>query len=189
MELQVVTYVERPDLDERWDDTVGPAWPEFLMHDATVNELWHHLYEIAPESQFFVIDRDSDAVVCVGNSIPFRWDGDPANLPDGIDGVLPLAIKQHKTGVAPNTLCALQAVVVAAYQGQGHAPVPLRAMADAARRAALRRPRRACSSLLETSLPVDPDGSIRDVVPTGWPSVRSVVPRARSSGSVVPSGM
>jgi hypothetical protein len=27
-------------------------------------------------------------VVCVGNSIPFRWDGDPASLRDGIDGVL-----------------------------------------------------------------------------------------------------
>ena len=39
MELQVVTYVERPDLDDRWDDTVGPVWPEFLLHDATVNEL------------------------------------------------------------------------------------------------------------------------------------------------------
>lgn len=128
MELQVVTYVERPDLDDRWADTVGPAWPEFLMHDSTVNELWHHLYEIAPEHQFFVIERDSDAVVCVGNSIPFRWDGDPASLPDGIDGVLPLAVEQHGAGVAPNTLCALQAVVVSAYQGQGHAPVPLQAI-------------------------------------------------------------
>ena len=135
MELQVVTYVDRPDLDDRWADTVGPAWPEFLLHGATVNELWPHLYEIAPEHQFFVIERDSDAVVCVGNSVPFRWDGDPASLPDGIDGVLPLAVEQHGAGVAPNTLCALQAVVVSAYQGQGHAPVPVQAMADAARRA------------------------------------------------------
>ena len=135
MELQVVTYVERPDLDDRWADTIGPAWPEFQLHDSTVNELWHHLWEIAPQHQFFVIDRESDAVVCVGNSIPFRWDGDAASLPDGIDGVLPLAVEQHGAGVAPNTLCALQAIVVSAYQGQGLARVPVQAMADAARRA------------------------------------------------------
>ena len=126
MELKLVTYVDRPDLDDRWDDTVGPAWPEFLLHDSKVNELWPHLYEIAPEHQFFVIERDTDAVVCVGNSIPFRWDGDSASLPDGIDGVLPLAVEQHGAGVAPNTLCALQAVVVAAYQGQGLGGSPSR---------------------------------------------------------------
>ncbi len=34
MELQLVTYVDRPDLDDRWADTVGPAWPEFLTHDS-----------------------------------------------------------------------------------------------------------------------------------------------------------
>jgi hypothetical protein len=39
IDLQVVTYVDRPDLDDHWGDTVGTAWPEFLMHDATVNEL------------------------------------------------------------------------------------------------------------------------------------------------------
>jgi hypothetical protein len=135
IDLQVVTYVDRPDLDDRWGDTVGTAWPEFLMHDATVNELWPHLFEVAPEHQFFVVDPASDAVVCVGNSIPFRWDRDPTSLPDGIDGVLPLALEQYAAGVEPNTLCALQAIVVTAYQGQGHAPVPVRAMADAARRA------------------------------------------------------
>lgn len=137
IDLQVVTYVDRSDLDDRWGDTVGAAWPEFLMHDATVNELWPHLFEVAPEHQFFVVDPASDAVVCVGNSIPFRWDRDPTSLPDGIDGVLPLALEQHSAGVEPNTLCALQAIVVTAYQGQGHASVPVRAMADAARRAGL----------------------------------------------------
>jgi hypothetical protein len=106
-----------------------------MTHDATVNELWSHIYEIAPEHQFFVIERDSDAVVCVGNSIPFRWDGDPASLPDDIDGVLPLSVEQHGAGVVPNTLCALQAIVVSAYQGRGHARVPVQALADAARRA------------------------------------------------------
>ena len=55
----MVTYVERPDLDDRWDDTVGPVWPEFILHGATVNELWPRLYEIAPEHQFFVIDPDT----------------------------------------------------------------------------------------------------------------------------------
>jgi GNAT superfamily N-acetyltransferase len=134
MNLRVVTYAERPELEERWDETVGPAWPEFLLHDATVNELWAQLFEIAPEHQFYVVDGDTDSVVCVGNSLPFRWDRDPASLPDGVDGVLPLAIEQHETGIAPNTLCAMQAIVVPSYQGQGHAPVPVRQMADAARR-------------------------------------------------------
>ena len=185
----MVTYVDRPDLDDRWADTVGPAWPEFLTHDATVNEFLSHLYEIAPEHQFFVVERDSDAVVCVGNSVPFRWDGDPASLPDGIDGVLPLAVAQHGAGVVPNTLCAVQAVVVSRLPGAGSRAGPVAGDGGCGATSWLRRPRRARSPLLEASLPVDPDGSIRDVVSTGRPSVRPMVPRARSGGGVVPSGL
>ena len=187
IELQVVAYVDRPDLDDRWADTVGPAWPEFLLHDSTVNELWPHLWEMAPEHQFFVIEPDSDAVVCVGNSIPFAGTATPASLPDGIDGVLPLAVEQHGAGVAPNTLCALQAVVVSAYQGQGRAPVPLRAMADAARRAGfadLVAPVRPCLKHRFRLVP----WSVRDVVPTDGPPFDPWC-RVRLRRGVVPSGL
>ena len=124
-------------------------------------------------------------MVCVGNSIPFRWDGDSASLPDGIDGVLPLAVEQHGAGVAPNTLCALQAVVVAAYQGQGLARVPIQSMADAARRARFADLVAPVRPSWKHRFPLIPMDRSR-VVPTGRPSVRPMVPRACSSRSVVP---
>jgi hypothetical protein len=120
---------ERPDIDEeRWEQIVPPVWPEFMMHDAVANENWHHLFETYVDFQFYVLDPNTDEVLSQANTIPFTWDGDPASLPDGVDGVLPLAIRQGADGVAPTTLCALQAVVTKPNQGRGLARIVLEGM-------------------------------------------------------------
>lgn len=120
---------ERPDIDEeRWEQIVPPVWPEFMLHDAVANESWHHLSEEFLDFQFYVLDPTTDEVLAQANTIPFAWDGDPGTLPDGVDGVLPLAIRQEAEGVAPTTLCALQAVVTKSNQGRGFARVVLEGM-------------------------------------------------------------
>jgi hypothetical protein len=119
MSYRIVSYVDRPDLDGSWDEVVGPAWPEFLYHDAVCNRLWPHLFDEFADFQFYLLDEEADRVVGQGNSAPFAWNGDPATLPDGVNGVLPLAVEQREAGVAPTTLCALQAVVVPPMQGRG----------------------------------------------------------------------
>jgi GNAT superfamily N-acetyltransferase len=135
MDHIIVPYRERPDIDEeRWEQIVRPVWPPFMLHDAVANENWHHLSEPAfVDFQFYVLDPDTDEVLCQGNTIPFAWDGDPHGLPEGIDEVLPLAVRQQADHTPPTTLCALQAVVTKGNQGRGLAKVVLEEMRRLAR--------------------------------------------------------
>ncbi len=106
MARRIVSYAERPELDDRWDETVAPVWPEFLLHGSDVNERWSHLFEHDEAFQCFLVEEESDEVLAVANTIPFAWDGEPEGLPGGVDDVLATAITQHDAGEAPNTLCA-----------------------------------------------------------------------------------
>lgn len=128
----IVTHRERPDFDDRWDETVRPVWPEFLLHDAVVNESWWRLFEVFPDFQFYLYDEGDDAVLGVGNAIPFAWDGAAETLPAGVDGVLALGVRQREDSVPPNTLSALQAVVSQGSRGQGLSGVIIGAMRDVA---------------------------------------------------------
>lgn len=128
MTHRIVPYLERPELDDRWDETVAPAWPEFLLHTAAINERWSFLLEEAGAFQFYVVDEDTDAVLGVANTVPFAWDGDEGTLPESIAGVLQRAMDEREAGIAPTTLCALQAIVTAGNQGRGLARVILDAM-------------------------------------------------------------
>jgi GNAT superfamily N-acetyltransferase len=130
----IVPMRERPDIDEeRFDQIVPPVWPVFMMHDPVANEHWHELWDRFIDFQFYVLDPDTDEVLCQANTIPFAWDGDPDELPDGVDGVLPRAVAQHADAIAPTALCALQAVVTVGNRGRGLARVILEGMLDLAR--------------------------------------------------------
>jgi len=135
----VLSFAERPDLDERWEETVRPAWPEFLLHDATMNANWERIFEgPLAEFQLFVYDEEADQVLGVGNCAPFAWDGDPATLPNGIDEVVPLAIEQSERGIPATAISALQAVVTPGNQGKGLSRVIVGAMRDHGVRLGLR---------------------------------------------------
>lgn len=134
MGYRVVSYAERPELAAQWDDVVGPAWPEFLFHDAVCNRYWGSLSTDFPQFQIYLVDDESGRMVGQGNSIPFAWDGRPETLPDGVDGVLPLAFEQREAGVAPTAASALQAVVASPLRGRGLSGALIRGMAEAASR-------------------------------------------------------
>jgi GNAT superfamily N-acetyltransferase len=118
MSVRVLTVSERPFTDAEWEEVVRPAWVEFLHHDAVVNEYWGWLDADFADFQFTLVD-DEERVVGVGNTIPFAWDGTLAGLPNGINGVLPVAVRGLEGGTRATTLCALQAVVRPESRGQG----------------------------------------------------------------------
>ena len=126
--MRAVSFGQRPDLDERWDETVGPAWPEFLLHGSTVNQHWHHLFDDHPAFQLYLIDETTDEVLGVANTLPFAWDGEIEHLPGGVDDVIVLAVAQHAEGIEPTTLSAMQAVVTPGNRGRGLAGVLLHEM-------------------------------------------------------------
>ncbi|MBA2487927.1 MAG: GNAT family N-acetyltransferase [Chloroflexi bacterium] len=134
MTYQAFSHKERPELGSSWDEVVGPAWPKFMYEDAVCNRFWSGLTRRFPSFQIYLVEQDSGRVVGHANSIPFAWSGATADLPDGVNGVLPLAFEQLEQGLAPNTLCALQAVVLPSAQGQGLSTIIIKAMRDAGAR-------------------------------------------------------
>jgi hypothetical protein len=129
MKPTIVPFAQRPEINrERWNQ-IDP-WPTFMTEDDTCNKMWHHLEDEFMNFQFYILDQENDEVLCQANTIPFHWNSDPAELPDGIDGILPLAVAQYEEGVTPNTLCALQAIVTKNNRGKGLAPMLLDGMRD-----------------------------------------------------------
>jgi hypothetical protein len=120
-------------------ERVGASpWPEFLSHDATVEEHWGLLYELAPAYQFALLDGETGSLAAVGNSIPIRWDGDPASLPEGgIDAVLEDGAALLRKGGEPTAASALMIVVVAERLGTGISGAAVTAMAELAGRQGL----------------------------------------------------
>jgi GNAT superfamily N-acetyltransferase len=134
--VQVVRYADRPELDASWDDVVGSAWPAFMLHDPTVNELWGLLYDEAPDCQLYLLDRDTGEVLAHGNSIPVAWDGSLEDLPDdGIDGVLRrvASARDDVGGRRADVLCAMQAVVKPSARARGLSRRIVEAMREVAR--------------------------------------------------------
>jgi GNAT superfamily N-acetyltransferase len=129
--ISVVTYAERPELDDAWDEVVGAAWPEFMLHDQVVNENWRYLFEEFGELQLYLVD-EGDRVVGVGNTIPLVWDGTIDGLPGGVDDVLLRGISERREGIEPSVLSALQAGVRGDLRGRGLSRSIIAAMGEAA---------------------------------------------------------
>lgn len=59
-------------------------------------------------------------MAAMGNSVPFRWDRDLSELPEGgWDWVFVKAVEDHKNGIQPNIQSAIQVAIRPEYQGQG----------------------------------------------------------------------
>jgi GNAT superfamily N-acetyltransferase len=119
-EYHVVTAAQRPDLVDAMRDLGASPWPEFLGHDEVVNELWNRIYDLFPEYQFALADRDRGDLIAIANGIPIPWDGDPSTLPPGgIDAVLEKGLATLDAAATPTTVSALMIVVEADHLGRG----------------------------------------------------------------------
>jgi hypothetical protein len=119
------THAERPDLLQRPDTReLLDVWPEFLLHDRTVNVNWDRLQSHAPEFQLYALD--GDRVVAQANTAPVRWDG--TTEPGGIDWAMP-----QIGAVNATTLCAVQVMIQRDVQGTGLSARVLQEMTALAR--------------------------------------------------------
>jgi len=95
-------------------------WPEFMLHDAVANELWHELLDRFAEYQLALYDTQNNRAAGMANSFPLRWDTPLENLPEGgWDWVFRKAVQNDKQGLSPNIHCAIQIILRPDYQGQG----------------------------------------------------------------------
>ena len=138
MTVRVVTWAERPDLAER-----GPAsedvWPEYNRHGDVVEDWWTPLLEELPEYQLALFDDATDGVLAEAHTGPLAWNGEAAELPDGIDEALPRVVAGHRANRPVDTLCALAAEVSPDARRRGVAAELLHGMRELAARHGLRR--------------------------------------------------
>lgn len=118
MKLALVTHFERP----RLRGTLPNLWPEFMSHDSVVQAFWPKLYDLYPDFQLWVVDRESSSRKAIGYacSVPVHWDGMPSSR--GLDWALTDGVE----GTPPNALCAVVAGLVPEYRGLGIADAILR---------------------------------------------------------------
>jgi GNAT superfamily N-acetyltransferase len=126
----VFTHAERPDLAERVDFDV---WPAYNTKGDVLRRYWSRLYEELREFQFVLYDEDEDMVVAEGHTIPLAWDGTAEGLPAGIDGLVEDAFRLLEEGGEPTALSALAIEIRATAQGRGLSRSMIEAMGGIAR--------------------------------------------------------
>ena len=131
--VEVFSADERPDLWER-ARCLGDVWPEYNNHGNHTSRYFGALFPQHAHLQVLLYDGSLDRVVGRGRTIPFRWDGTLADLPQGIDATGLRAVDDPRPATA---LSALAAEVAADQQGRGLSRVVIQAMAAAAEKAGL----------------------------------------------------
>jgi hypothetical protein len=134
MDYRIVTGRDTSDLKALQDEIVLPAWPEFMLHDACVNKYWDELHRRFPEYQFVLLEKTTERVLAVGNSMPLTWDGDPKDLPDeGLDWALQTCFESLAAKNNYRTQGAFQIVVASDLLGKGLSYEVVKLMMDIGR--------------------------------------------------------
>ena len=118
--FKTFTLRERPELEDEFERLSREAWPRFMRErdELGVGRYWPKLFGDFADWQFFVCDS-FDRVVGGGHSVPFVWDGTPADLPENIAAILERAVSALAAERRPTVLSALGALVGTEQRGQG----------------------------------------------------------------------
>jgi hypothetical protein len=123
--FEVTTLERRPELAKQVGRLAEEGWPTFLLHGDV--EPWESLFDDFAEYQILFCEP-SGAVIAVGHTVPFVWDGTLQDLPFTMSALLERALRARRDRSTPNTLSALAAIVAASHQRRGLSAEILRAM-------------------------------------------------------------
>src|SRR3712207_394432 len=101
--FEMARLQQRPDLADRFGMMGEGAWPRFLLHADTL--YWGSLFDEFAGFQFAFVDPEG-AVIAIGHTVPFVWDGTEEDLPLKLSGVLGRALEDRRRGREPNALSA-----------------------------------------------------------------------------------
>jgi hypothetical protein len=117
--FQMIRPNDLEDYHDRAGEITDSSWPEFMLHDPVANKNWHELFDRFMDYQFALLDTETNRMAAMGNSVPFRWDKDLLDLPEGgWDWIFLKAIEDHKNGMTPNIQSAIQIAIHPDYQSQ-----------------------------------------------------------------------
>jgi hypothetical protein len=98
-----------------------------MLEDPIAGLYWNHLFTVFQAYQIIVCNAQ-DIPIAAGHTIPLLWDGTLQGLPRGWDAALTQGVSDCQQQYAPNTLCALAAIIEPNAQGQGLSASIIRAM-------------------------------------------------------------
>lgn len=133
----IISLAELPELRRPQGELNVSVWPEFMLHDATSDRLWGHLYTDFPAYQLCLFNAHGE-LVAGANAAPLAWDGTDEDLPDGWDQQLERSVADAAAGRAVDTLGAIQVVVRPEHQGSRYSGTMVQAMLAMAREHAFR---------------------------------------------------
>ncbi len=131
--MKIATVAERPELVEPGWQATSDVLPEYNNHGDVLNRYWGRLTEERPDFQFHLVGEE-DEILARARSIPVRWDGSVADLPDGIDAAIARGFDEG----GANVLCALVIMVPRVLQGRGLSALAVQAMGQLALRGGLK---------------------------------------------------
>ena len=137
MRFEVVTCVDRPDLEEEASAAFRERWPDFVFHDELSGQFIGRVEEYFPRFSIYLL-RD-DHVAAGGWGVPLEWDGTPAGLPEGYRTALAESVEAHEAGRPANALSFMAAAVATQFDKQGLATQVLEALIERAAAAGLTR--------------------------------------------------
>ena len=119
--MKLYSHSERPELLEHRDE-LGPAWDEFMYHDAVANAFWHRQYGAFPDLQLYLVD-DDDRMLAECNAVPIPFG--PDELPDeGWDAALAQAFE----GRSAKAVSAIAITIGVDHRGKALSKTMLEAM-------------------------------------------------------------
>ena len=127
--FKTFTLRERPELEDEFERLGAEGWPRFMRQsdELGLGRYWPKLFSDFADWQFVVCDS-FDRVAGCGHSVPFVWDGTPADLPESMAEILERAVRARAERVKPTTLSALAALVGIKQRGQGLSRVIIETM-------------------------------------------------------------
>jgi GNAT superfamily N-acetyltransferase len=93
------------------------GWPIFEFQSCSGRQYWSKLHHDFSQYQFFLSLDEQIIASCF--TIPFHWQGNQEDLPDGWDKVLEQGFLDKRNKVAANSLSLLAITVSPKYQGKG----------------------------------------------------------------------
>jgi GNAT superfamily N-acetyltransferase len=133
--VEIVTRVDRPDLDEIAAEVFRERWPEFIFHDDVPKKYLARVEEYF--GRYDIVVLDGGAVVAGGWGVPLAWNGSVDDLPSGYDDGMVRAVEGREAGAAPTALSFMAAAVSSAHDKRGLATVVLTELTRRAREAGL----------------------------------------------------
>jgi hypothetical protein len=117
--VRIWSLAERPELETPGYEVMTAGWPAFILASEVAARHWPRVLGAFAAFQAALVEEATGAVVGMGYSVPFAWDGTVAGLPAGWDGVVERAVDDLDRGRPATTAAALSITLARSHHGRG----------------------------------------------------------------------